>query len=89
MELPEYVSKRPVGENFRATDSEREFWFEDSNHNLQACIYDPKKIACYSGELKTVVFTKAGPSWKVGPTARVICNNDQSVHNKTLKKDAQ
>ena len=88
MELSEEVSKKPVREYFAATGTEQEVWFEDAHHDLQACIYDPKKAACYTGDLKTVTFTKEGPFWKAGPTSNHMCH-DQAVRNKAFGKDAR
>jgi hypothetical protein len=74
LELPEPMMKRPVREFFEATSSQREAWFEDSNSNLQACLYNPsKRMSCYGRELDLVVFTRHEASWVAGPTRQVFC----------------
>jgi hypothetical protein len=74
--LPEPSGRRPVGERLGFSAVQREAWLEDSNGNLQACIYNPMKpLSCYSGELTTVVFTKTEASWMAGPTTQHICTD--------------
>lgn len=41
LDLPEKGSGTPVRTHFKASSVQREAWFEDSSHNLQACLYNP------------------------------------------------
>jgi len=66
--------KKPVREFFVAKNTQREAWFEDSNRNLQACLYNPlKHMSCYGGELNRVIFTRLESSWEAGPTMQIQC----------------
>jgi hypothetical protein len=74
--LPEPGSANPVGKRFVASSAQREAWLKDSSGNLKACIYNPRKaLSCYSRELITIDFTKAGGSWVAGPTLQGICTD--------------
>jgi len=87
MELPEQLSKRPVREHLTMTTSEQETWFENANHKLQACIYDPATDPCHSGRLRKVTFTKEETSWTAGRVSWTFCSD--SAHNTPLKDDAR
>ena len=73
--LSEPSGGQPVGERFVASSAQREAWLQDSSGNLKACIYNPVKPSCYSGELITVAFTKIEGAWVAGPTLHGICTD--------------
>lgn len=72
LRLPEKTTQRPIGEYLAATADQREVWFEDANHGLQACVYDPINT-CRGGGRRNVVFSKLKDSWVTGEYTQTFC----------------
>lgn len=72
LRLPEKTSKRPIGEYLVATADQKEVWFEDANHGLQACLYDPINT-CRGGGRRNVVFSRLEDSWVSGEYTQTFC----------------
>jgi hypothetical protein len=70
--LPEEATKRPISEYFTAAADQKEVWFEDANHHLQACLYDPTST-CLDGGRRNVVFSKLQSSWVSGKYTQTYC----------------
>jgi hypothetical protein len=76
LNLPTPRTQRPVMTFFAARNDRGEAWFEDSNRNLQACIYNPKSpMSCHGGELQLVRFTREGDLWKAEEIRLVTCSD--------------